>query len=42
MDLLCGSIMGVVGPLILFMSVFAVIKGKAGAADALLETSIFI
>ena len=41
-ELLYGTIIGFVGAFILFLSVFVVVKGKAGAADALVETNIFI
>ena len=41
-DMLYGSIIGISGTFILSLSMLVVVKGKAGAADALIETNTFI
>ena len=41
-ELFYGTIIGFSGTFILIFSVFVVVKGKAGAADALIETNTFI
>ena len=41
-DLFYGTIIGCLGAILLYLSVFIVVKGKAGSADALMETNTFI
>ena len=41
-ELFYGIIVGFLSAFLLYLSVFVVVKGKAGAADALIETNTFI